>query len=49
MTGGVNKLGILRSGNTVTLRATCANDDWCHVSGKAVPTGRGWVWGALKF
>jgi hypothetical protein len=48
ITGGVDKLGVLRHGNTVTLIGTCAKDDWCNVKGSAVPDGQGWVWGALK-
>jgi hypothetical protein len=47
--GGVNNQGILRSGNKVALLAPCKKKDWCHVSGDAVPTGSGWVWGALAF
>ena len=36
--------GILRKFDTVTL-VSCGDDNWCHVSGRAVPTGDGWVWG----
>jgi hypothetical protein len=48
-TGGVDKLGILRQGSTVTLIGKCAKDDWCNVKGSTVPSGQGWAWGALKF
>jgi hypothetical protein len=47
-TGGVQKLGILRQGSRVQLIGGCKKDDWCQVSGSAVPTGQGWVWGALN-
>jgi hypothetical protein len=48
VTGGVDKLGVLRKGSKVQLMGSCAKDDWCQVSGAAVPTGQGWVWGALN-
>ena len=42
-------VGILHSGNTVQLLGPCQKKAWCNVSGDAVPTGSGWVWGALDF
>jgi hypothetical protein len=42
-------VGILRSPNTVQLLGPCQKKAWCNVSGDAVPTGSGWVWGALDF
>jgi hypothetical protein len=47
--GNGNVIGILRKGKTVNLVGACQKDDWCQVSGGAVPTGNGWVWGALDF
>jgi hypothetical protein len=42
--GNGNKVGAdLRAGATVTLLSACA-DNWCHVSGPAVPGGTGWVY-----
>jgi hypothetical protein len=44
--GGVGKIrGILRKNSVVALVEPCRSDNWCHVEGTAVPTGRGWVWG----
>jgi hypothetical protein len=42
-------LGILRANSKVELVAGCIVNDWCHVKGAAVPTGQGFVWGALDF
>jgi hypothetical protein len=42
-------VGVLRSPNTVQLLGPCQKKSWCNVSGDAVPTGSGWVWGALDF
>jgi hypothetical protein len=50
-TGGVNKLGILFSNNQtqqVQVVGPCKKDDWCRVSGTAVPSGSGMVWGHLS-
>ncbi len=45
--GAGQVVGILRVGNTVDLVGDCAPDSWCEVSGDAVPSGKGWVWGHL--
>lgn len=37
-------VGILRGTSVVDL-LTCQADQWCQVSGAAVPGGTGWVWG----
>ena len=48
--GGVgNVVGVLGVGKQVQLVGTCKPEDWCQVSGNAVPTGKGWVWGHLQF
>jgi hypothetical protein len=47
--GDGNVVGILRVGKQVQLVGTCKPQDWCQVSGAAVPTGKGWVWGHLQF
>ena len=45
--GAGQVVGMLRTGNTVDLVGECAPDSWCEVSGDAVPSGTGWVWGHL--
>jgi hypothetical protein len=47
--GNGNVIGTLRVGNQVQLVGDCKPQDWCQVSGAAVPTGKGWVWGHLQF
>jgi hypothetical protein len=42
-------LGILRVNSKVELAGNCNLDDWCQVKGAAVPTGRGFIWGHLRF
>src|SRR5258705_2571978 len=46
--GGGNVVGILRSPNQVEVVGSCKPNDWCQVTGAAVPTGKGFVWGALQ-
>jgi hypothetical protein len=41
--GNGDPIGILRAGESVTLLSACA-DNWCNVSGEAVPGGKGWVY-----
>jgi hypothetical protein len=45
--GAGQVVGMLRTGNSVGLMGDCAPESWCEVSGDAVPSGRGWVWGHL--
>jgi uncharacterized protein YkwD len=40
--GSGQPIGVLRHGKKVNV-LSCA-DNWCNVSGKAVPTGKGWVY-----
>ena len=48
--GGNGKIiGVLRRGSTVQASGGCKPNDWCQVSGNAVPRGNGWVWGNLQF
>ncbi|AFU02541.1 SH3 domain-containing protein [Nocardia brasiliensis] len=47
--GAGDVLGVLRQGQQVTLVGNCNRNDWCQVTGPAVPGGTGWVWGALQF
>jgi hypothetical protein len=48
--GNGNVIGILRVRSQVHLVGSCKPEDWCHVSGPAVPpNGDGWVWGSLSF
>ena len=48
--GGAGQIiGTLRTGQQVNLMGSCKKDDWCNVAGPVVPTGAGWVWGALDF
>src|SRR5258707_219313 len=47
--GNGNILGILRDGGQVQLAGSCKPNDWCNVTGPAVPTGKGWVWGHVEF
>jgi len=42
-------VGILRAPSAVSLLTPCSVKQWCKVSGDAVPTGVGWVWGALEW
>ena len=44
-----NYRGILWAGTTVALVGPCKPEDWCQVRGADVPSGEGWVWGALAF
>jgi hypothetical protein len=46
--GAGHVVGILRSGSQVQLVGSCQSQSWCQVSGAAVPSGKGWVWGALQ-
>ena len=41
-------IGVLRVGDKVTLVGDCKPEDWCNVSGPAVPNGNGWIWGHLQ-
>jgi hypothetical protein len=46
--GAGQRIGILRVDSVVNLvDGSCQPKSWCHVSGAAVPTGDGWVWGAF--
>jgi hypothetical protein len=48
--GGRTVIGTLYAGTYVLLaEKTCAQNDWCQVTGPNVPTGKGWVWGHLEF
>jgi hypothetical protein len=47
--GGGNIIGTLRANQQVDIVGGCQKNDWCHVVGPAVPSGRGWVFGALQF
>jgi len=44
-----NILGILQKDKGVQVNADCKPASWCLVSGVAVPTGQGWIWGHLRF
>jgi hypothetical protein len=46
--GAGHVVGILRSTSQVQLVGSCQPQSWCQVSGAAVPSGKGWVWGALQ-
>lgn len=45
---GGKVIGVLPVGTQVQLVGACQPQDWCQVSGNAVPNGQGWVWGHLQ-
>jgi hypothetical protein len=45
--GAGTVIGMLTTGDPVSLVTECKAKSWCKVSGDQVPTGSGWVWGAL--
>ena len=45
---GGKVIGVLPVGTQVQLGGACQPQDWCQVSGNAVPNGQGWVWGHLQ-
>ncbi|RDH75986.1 hypothetical protein DVS77_23160 [Mycolicibacterium moriokaense] len=42
-------IGILKVDAPVQLLTDCQKKSWCKVSGDKVPTGSGWIWGALDW
>lgn len=42
--GSGNVVGMLRSGGKVGVRSWPCPDNWCDVSGDAIPGGKGWVY-----
>ncbi|MGX1776984.1 hypothetical protein ACWIGW_33105 [Nocardia brasiliensis] len=47
--GAEDVLGILRRGQQVDIGGNCNRNDWCRITGPALPDLTGWGWGALQF